>query len=52
MSTFIGHLCLWLIVGHFAFCVVFALAAARGSSRISRNEEAGAYRSRHPANTN
>lgn len=52
MSTFIGHLGLWLIVGHFVFCVAFALAASRGSSRISRNEEVDLYKSRYPANTN
>ena len=52
MSTFLGHLGLALIIGHFLFCTVFALAAARGSGRECRKEEAGVYRSRNPANSN
>ncbi|QJS27441.1 hypothetical protein [Rhizobium ruizarguesonis] len=52
MSMVLGHLGAALIVGQFVFCTVFALAAARGSSRISRNEEVELYKSRYPANQN
>lgn len=49
---FLGPLFLALIVGAFFFCTIFALSASRLSGGISREEEAGVYRSRHPANTN
>ncbi|MGZ2484319.1 hypothetical protein ACVITL_002842 [Rhizobium pisi] len=52
MSTFIGHLALWVIVGDFIFCAAIALVASALSGKIRHEEEAGLYRSRKPANQN
>jgi hypothetical protein len=52
MSMFLGHLGLSLIVGAFFLCTVAAVASARNSGSISREEEVERYKSRHPANSN
>ncbi|WP_171820887.1 hypothetical protein [Rhizobium leguminosarum] len=52
MSAFLGHLGVVLIIGAFLLCTALALAMARNSGSISREEEVERYRSRYPANSN